>query len=193
VLETMLRRRESNCKRLGGVQPNSSSALHTGLSGGAADSVRCARLVCVNSPLLGFDGGVRLKITGPSGGAPDCPVSHPRRTRRSREKDQRRTAKFHRTVWWCTGLSREPTVGREICGRRMVAPTVGRGHRTVRCTPDSVQCANGPGAATVECARFGRQSRTGQATVAVRWRTGLSGAPLDRRQGWPSKFASNGS
>jgi hypothetical protein len=85
------------------------------------------------------------------------------------------------------------TIGRKICERRVAAPTVGRGHRTVWCAPDSVRCANGPGAATVDCARFGRQSRTGQATVAVRWRTGLSGAPLDRRQGWPSKFASNGS
>jgi hypothetical protein len=63
VLETVLRRKESNCKRLGCVQPNS-------------NSVQCARLVRVNSSLSGFDDGVRLKITGPSGGAPDCPVSH---------------------------------------------------------------------------------------------------------------------
>jgi hypothetical protein len=110
VLETVLRRRESNCKRHGRGQPNSSSAWHTGLSGGAPASVRCARLVCVNSPLSGFNDGVRIKIIGPSGGAPDCPVSHPRRTCRSREKDQRRTAKIHRTIRWCTGLSGEPTV-----------------------------------------------------------------------------------
>jgi hypothetical protein len=32
--------------------------------------------VPVNSLLSGLDGGVRLKITGLSGGAPDCPVSH---------------------------------------------------------------------------------------------------------------------
>jgi hypothetical protein len=37
-------------------------------------------------------------------------VSHPRRTRCPREKDQRRTVKTHRTVRWCTGLSGEPTV-----------------------------------------------------------------------------------
>jgi hypothetical protein len=140
-------------KRVGYMQPTPTLVRCTGLSGGAPDIVRCARLVRVNSPLSGFDGGVRLKFTGPSGGAPDCPVSHPRWTRRSRENDQRRAAKIHRTI----------------------------------------RCANGPGAATVDCARFGRQSRTGHATVAVRWRTGLSGAPLDRRQGWPSKFASNGS
>jgi hypothetical protein len=97
VLEIVLRRRESNCKRLGCVEPNSSSSWHTGLSGGAPDSVRCARLVRVNSLLSGFDGGVRLKITGPSGGAPDCLVSHPRRTHRSREKHQGNVAIIHRT------------------------------------------------------------------------------------------------
>jgi hypothetical protein len=85
-----------------------------------------------------------------------------------------------------------PTVGREICGRRVVALTVGRRHRTVRCASDTVRCANGSGAATVDCARFERKSRTRQATVAVRWRTGLSDAPLDRRQELPSKIVSNG-
>jgi hypothetical protein len=52
--------------------------VHWTVSGGAPDSVWCAKLVRVNSPLSGLDGGVRLKITGPSGGVPDCPVSHPR-------------------------------------------------------------------------------------------------------------------
>jgi hypothetical protein len=41
------------------------------------------------------------------------------------------------------------------------APTVGRGHRTVRCAPDSVQCANRHESTTVVCARIGRRSRTG--------------------------------
>jgi hypothetical protein len=90
VLETMLRKRESNCKRLGCVQPNSSSAWHTRLSGGAPDSVRCVRLVRVNSLLSGFDSGVRLKITGPSGGAPDCPVSHPRELIAHENEERRR-------------------------------------------------------------------------------------------------------
>jgi hypothetical protein len=54
--------------------------------------------------------------------------------------------------------------------------------RTVRCALDSVRCANGPGGATVDCARFGRKSSTGQATVPVRLRTGLSSAPLVTRQ-----------
>jgi hypothetical protein len=30
-----------------------------------------------------------------------------------------------------------PTVDREICGRRVAAPTVGRRHQTVRCAPDT--------------------------------------------------------
>jgi hypothetical protein len=64
----------------------------------------------VNSPLSGLDGGVRLKFTGPSGGALDCPVSHPRRTHRPREKQTGDVAIIHRTVRWCTGLSGEPTV-----------------------------------------------------------------------------------
>jgi hypothetical protein len=60
--------------------------------------------------LSGIDGGVRLKFTGLSGGAPDCLVSHPRRTRRSREKQWGDMAIIHRTLRWSTGLSVEPTV-----------------------------------------------------------------------------------
>jgi hypothetical protein len=37
-------------------------------------------------------------------------VSHPQRTRRPREKQRGDVAIIHRTVWWCTGLSGEPTV-----------------------------------------------------------------------------------
>jgi hypothetical protein len=40
------------------------------------------------------------------------------------------------------------------------APTIGRGHRTVRCAPDSVRCANQPGVATVGCTRIGRRLHT---------------------------------
>jgi hypothetical protein len=54
------------------------------------------------------------------------------------------------------------TVDRAIRARRMGAPTVGRGHRTVRCAPDSVRCANRRKSATVGCARKGRRSRTEQ-------------------------------
>ena len=55
------------------------------------------------------------KLTAYDYNSPDCPV--------------------------CTGLSGEPTVGRPtvdrgICARHVAGPTVGRGHRTVRCAPD---------------------------------------------------------
>jgi hypothetical protein len=64
------------------------------------------------------------------------------------------------------------TVGRAIYARRMGAPTVGRGHRTVRCAPDSVRCANYRKSAMVGCAIKGRRSRTGQLQ-------GLSGGAPD--------------
>jgi hypothetical protein len=51
------------------------------------------------------------------------------------------------------------------------APTVGRGHQTVRCAPNSVRCANCHDSATVVCARIGRRSRTGH----EQWLSG--GAP----------------
>jgi hypothetical protein len=98
---------------------DSSVVVHRTVSGGAPDSVRCARLALANLLLLGlrrrctainhrtvrwctrlsgepFTGevvalGKRLTTYGYK--SPDCPV-------------------VHRTVRWCTGLSGEPTVGR---------------------------------------------------------------------------------
>jgi hypothetical protein len=55
-----------------------------------------------------------------------------------RPPEQRSAAQFTRDAW--------PT------------PTVGWGHRTVRCAPDSVRCANQPEDPTVGCARNGRRS-----------------------------------
>jgi hypothetical protein len=98
-------------------------------------------------------------------GAPDCPVSQ---------------------------LSARQTVGRAICARHVAEPTVGRGHRTVRCAPDCPVRHRLPDLqrpATVDCAVYGNKSGTGQCPVC----TGLSGAPDDRRQGWPSRFILNGS
>jgi hypothetical protein len=48
----------------------------------------------------------------------------------------------------------------QSAGDAWPAPTVGRGHQTVRCAPDSVRCANCHESATVVCARIGRRSRT---------------------------------
>jgi hypothetical protein len=50
-------------------------------------------------------------------------------------------------------------------------PTVGWGHRTVRCAPDSVRCANDYNSATVSCAILGRRS----ASDNKQWMSG--GAP----------------
>jgi hypothetical protein len=80
----------------------------------------------------------------------------------------------------CTGLSGEPTVGR--ANGRLHDPRETRGqangregHRTVRCAPDSVRCANGSKAPTIGFTREGKKS----APDSVRWCTGLSGAPGD--------------
>jgi hypothetical protein len=156
VLETEKRREEKKCKRLGLVQPKSSSAWHTGLSGGAPDSVRCAWPASGEQATLG--------------------------------KNRRRTTIIHRTVRWCTGLSGEPTatsatVGRAIRGRRM-AHTNGR-QGAPDCPVCTGQCpvrqlarrCNG------HLRQKRKQIRTGPSTVTVRWRTGLSGVPPDRRQG----------
>jgi hypothetical protein len=122
VLEIERRRKEKTCKRLGCVQPRLSSVWHTGLSGGAPDSVRCARLTRAKWPLSGIRRRCTAIIHRTVRCAPDCPVSQ---------------------------LSAEPTVGHAICAGHVVVPTVGRGHRTVRCAPDCpvctghVRCASG--------------------------------------------------
>jgi hypothetical protein len=119
--------KEKDWKRVGCacVQPTTAQSGCTGLSGGAPDSVRCARL-----------GSGELATLGNSSAAygynsPDCPVSQ-------RPPAQRSAAKSAGDAW--------------------PAPTVGRVHRTVRCAPDSVRCANGYNSATVGCAILGRQS-----------------------------------
>jgi hypothetical protein len=141
------------------VQPRLSSVWHTRLSGGAPDSVRCVRLASGELAALG--------------------------------KTWRRTAIIHRTVRWCTGLSSEPTVASATVGRAI------RGRRVARANgrlgaPDCPVC-------TGQCLvrrparsyngrlrQIRKEIRTGHATVTVRWCTGLSGAPPDRRQELPS-------
>ena len=116
-------------------QPKSAQSGCTGLSGGAPDSVRCARLARGKRLLSGLRRRCTAIIhrtvrwcTGLSGGpftgklvalgnssatygynSPDCPVSQ---------------------------RSAGPTVGRAICAGHVAEPTARRGHRTVRCAPD---------------------------------------------------------
>jgi hypothetical protein len=54
VLETVTKEEERKREKLGSVQPIYSSVWHTGLSGGAPDSVWCARLVRGEFAALGF-------------------------------------------------------------------------------------------------------------------------------------------
>jgi hypothetical protein len=136
--------------------------VHRTVSGGAPDSVRCARLARAKWPLSGIRRRRTAKIHRTVRCAPDCPVSQ---------------------------RSAGPTVGRGICARHVAGPTVGRGHRTVRCAPDMSGAPTAPTSATVGCAILGRRSGTGQCPVC----TGLSGAPDDRRQDQPSRIALNGS
>jgi hypothetical protein len=122
---------------------NSSSAWHTGLSGGAPDNVRCARLV--NGEVAGV--GNRQSCTtiihrtvrwctglSDESSATNLSLS---------EKGKGDVAIIHRTVRWCTGLSGEPTApatnGRPRDQRTTRGPcqrSVGHtGHRTVSCAP----------------------------------------------------------
>jgi hypothetical protein len=61
-----------------------------------------------------------------------------------------------------------PTVGCAIRGRHVVEPTVGRRHRTVRCAPDSVRCANGSKAANGRLRQITKEISTGQCPVVHR-------------------------
>jgi hypothetical protein len=101
------------------------------MSGGAPDSVRCAELARANSLLSGFHRRCTAIIHRTVRCAPDCPVSQ---------------------------RSAGPTVGCAIRARHVAEPTVGRGHRTVRCALDSVRCANGSQAPTVDYTPEGKKS-----------------------------------
>jgi hypothetical protein len=129
----------------------------------------------------------------------------------------RRTAKNHRTVWWCTGLSGESSVtnsspsGKAKGRRGYNSPDCPMVHRTVR-------WANG----RLRQWSAAQSSHDTWTAPTVSWCTGLSGAPispgeqqsdmpnlegdqapnrlqdlfgapLDRRQGYPSMLISNGS
>jgi hypothetical protein len=133
-------------------------------------------------------------------GAPDCPVVH--RTVSDAPGwalanwplsgiRRRRTTIIHRTVRWCTGLSGEPTAARATVGRAIRARRVAHANGRLGAPDCSVRQlarrSNG------RLRQEWKEIRTGHATVAVQWCTGLSGAPPDRRQELPSLLGSNGS
>jgi hypothetical protein len=122
---------KNNWKCLGSSNQDSAQSGNTGLSGGAPNSVRCARLARANWPLSEIRRRRTAIIHRTVRCAPDCLVSQ---------------------------RSAGPTVGCVIRARHVAEPTVGRGHRTVRCAPDSVRCANGSQAPTVDYAPEGKKS-----------------------------------
>jgi hypothetical protein len=158
-----------------------SSQLQLGL---AHRTVRCARLVRVKRPLSGLDGGIWLYFTRPSGGALDCPVNHPWRTRRPREKQRGDVAIIHRTVRWANDRRRKRSIAqssRDTWSRQRSAGGTGQ------CLVHQwTQSCNG------RLFSVWKEIMHRTWTVVVRWCTGLSGAPHDRRQGLPSKFVFNG-
>jgi hypothetical protein len=94
---------KSNWNCLGSSSQDSAQSGSTGLSGGAPDSVRCARLARANCPLSGIHRRRTAIIHRTVRCAPDCPVSQ---------------------------LSGGPTVGHAICAGHVAEPTARRGHRT---------------------------------------------------------------
>jgi hypothetical protein len=99
--------KENDWKRVGCVQPTDAQSGCTRLSGGAPDSVRCARPGSGELATLGNSSaayGYNSPDCPVTGGAPDCPVSQ-------RQPAQRSAAQSARDAW--------------------PQPTVGWGHRTV--------------------------------------------------------------
>jgi hypothetical protein len=148
VLETVTKEEEKKRKRVGCVQPTPTLARHTGLSGGAPDSVWCARLAGGEPTALG--------------------------------KTQRRTTIIHRTVRWCNGRQRQRSAA-QSAGDAWPATTVGWAHRTVRCAPDCPVRQPAP-RTNGRTRQIWKEIAHRTATMTVRWCTGLSGAPPDRRQ-----------
>jgi hypothetical protein len=94
----------------------------------------------------------------------------------------------------CTGLSGEPTAPTPTVDNAISRWRVAQanGHQAAPDCPvyhRTVWCAKGVVAATVGFAKKGKKSRL----FTVRWGTGLSGEPTDRRQLLPTKWSSNGS
>jgi hypothetical protein len=120
-------------------QPRLCSVWSTGLSGGAPDSVRCARLARANWPLSGIHRRRTAIIHRTVRCTPYCPVSQ---------------------------RSAGPTVGRAICVGHVAEPTARRGHRTVRCAPDMSGAPTALRLPTVDYAVYGKKSGTGHVRCA---------------------------
>jgi hypothetical protein len=132
VLETEQKRKETNCKRFGCVQQKSSSAWHTGLSGGAPDSVRCARLVSGENAALGIRQRCTTIIqrtvrwcTGLSGesSAANSPPSGKAKGRRGYNSSD--CPMVHRTVRWVNGRQRQRSAAQSLRDAWQLQQSVG--------------------------------------------------------------------
>jgi hypothetical protein len=173
-------------------------AWHTGLSGGAPDSVRWCRLVNGEVASLGNRRSCTTIIhrivqwcTGLSGesSATNSPLSG---------NGKGDVTINHRTVRWCTGLSGEPTIASANGRPRNPRATRGLLQRSASaldcpvCTGKCPVCQPAP-RSNGHMRLIWKAIAHWTATVIVRWCTGLSSAPLDRRQELPFKIVSNGS
>jgi hypothetical protein len=149
----------------GCVQLKAVSGWGTGLSGVHRTVSGAPDQRGANQPLSGFLRRLRLKFTGLSG-------VHRTVRRANGRPGQRSAARSARDTW----PSQRSERGTGLSGV----------HRTC---PVRQRCADLHQTSTVGCAFYGNKSGTGQCLVC----TGLSGAPRDRRQRWPSRFVLNGS
>jgi hypothetical protein len=168
-------------------QPGLCSVWSTGLSGGAPDCVRCASMALANRLLSGLRRRCTAIIHRTVRCAPDCPVGRSQANSSLSGIHRRRTAIIHRTVRCAPDCpvsqrSAGPTVGRAIYAGHVSEPMARRRHQTVRCAPDMSSAPTALKMPTVDCAIYGKKSGTGQCPVC----TGLSDAPVDRRQDQPS-------
>jgi hypothetical protein len=134
VLEIVQRKEKRIWKRIGCEQPTSARAWHTGLSGGAPDSVRCARLADGEPAALGKQQRCTTKIhrtvwwcTGLSGDSSAMNSS-------LSGKGKGDVAIIHQTIRWCTGLSGEPTAPAANGRPRDQRATRGQLQRSAGCT-----------------------------------------------------------
>jgi hypothetical protein len=132
----------------------------------------CTRQCPVRQTSLRWTGHSREKSAAYDYNSSNCPV-------------------VHQTVRWANGRQRNgrprnPRATSGPCQRSAGAPDcpVCTGHYPMRQLP---QIFNG------RLRQKRKEIGTGPSTVTMRWRTGLSDAPPDRRQEWPSLLASNGS
>jgi hypothetical protein len=122
--------------RDGFVQPKTVQSGSTGLSGGAPDNVRCARLALVKRPLSGIRRRRTAKIHQTVRCAPDCPVS------------QRSAAQSARDAW--LGQRSEGGTGQCPVRQRLQIPTVGCARIGKKSAPDSVRWCTGLSSALVD-------------------------------------------